>query len=312
MQVRVGGPLTSVLVPHLGVSMKLGRLRPLNRLRLHARDYLRHAQLPPPPPSVDWSPSATSALAQVYLNDQLGDCVIAGLMHLVGVWTGNASGGAPFIATPDQVVAAYSAIGGYVPGQASTDQGCDEQVALNYAQQVGLADGTKFAGSFAVDATNQLECQQVISLFEGGVMFGVALPDAWISPFPSAAGFTWDVAGPPNPSNGHCVVGVGYTAAGILISTWGLVGTMTWAAVAKYAVQASGGELYAALSPDQVAKGQAAAPNGLAWADLQADFDALAARQPLPPPQPAPGPATVTLEQAQMWAAQGLADSWPT
>jgi hypothetical protein len=220
----------------------------------------------------------------VYLNDQLGDCVIAGLMHLQGVWTANATPGSPFIATDDQVIAAYTAIGGYIPGDPSSDNGCNEQTALNYAQQTGVGDGTKLAGYTAIDATNQTEVQQAISLFEGGVMFGIALPDAWVNPFPSAAGFVWDVVGDPDPNNGHCVVGVGYTATGVIISTWGLLGTITWAAMAKYAVQAAGGELWAAFSPDQIAKGQVTAPNGLAWQDMLSDFAAIAGTQPAPSP----------------------------
>lgn len=300
-----------ISVPHLGKSMKLGgRTRPTHRVRLHLRDYLRHAALPAPPSAADYSSLAASALAQVYLNDQLGDCVIAGLMHLQGVWTGNANGGAPFIATPDQVVAAYGAIGGYKPGDGSTDQGCDEVTALNYAQQTGVGDGAKFAGWCAVDGANPDEIKQAVSLFEGGLMFGVALPDAWINPFPSASGFVWDVAGAPDPNNGHCIVGVGYTSQGVLVSTWGLLGIVTWAAVAKYATQSGGGELYVALSPDQVANGANKAPNGFAWTELVSDFQALAGQQPAPAPSTPPAPApnvSLTLEQA----TAALAAGWP-
>jgi hypothetical protein len=307
-------------VPHLGRSIKLGgRTRPAHRVRLHLRDYLRHAALPAPPAEVDYSALAASALAQVYLNDQLGDCVVAGLMHLQGVWTGNANGGAPFIATPDQVVAAYGAIGGYKAGDESTDQGCDEQTALNYAQQTGVGDGVKFAGWCAVDGTNPEEIKQAVSLFEGGLMFGIALPDAWINPFPSAPGFVWDAAGDPDPNNGHAIVGAGFNDRGVLVSTWGLSGDgsqgcgrasgiVTWAAVAKYATQSGGGELYVALSPDQIANGQAKTPNGIAWDELVADFRALAGQQPAPANAPAPTPAAMlSLADAQT----ALAAGWP-
>lgn len=304
--------MRSVHVPHLGLSMKLGRVRPANRMRLHLRDYLRAVALPAPPSSVDYSSLAKSALAQIYKNDVWGDCVIAGIMHLIGVWTGNANNGSPFIATDAQVQDAYTKIGGFDPNNpTATDQGCDEVTALNFCQQTGVGDGVKFSGWTAVDGTNQTEIQQAVSLFEGGLMFGIALPDAWISPFPSASGFVWDVAGDPNPNNGHCIVGVGYTAQGVLISTWGLIGTITWAAIAKYATQSGGGELYTALSPDQVAAGQAKAPNGVAWDDLLGDFNAIAGAQPLPAPGPNTPPATLTLVQAQQAAAQGLANAWP-
>ena len=80
----------------------------------------------------------------------LGDCVIAGGYHVEAVWTGNA--GQLFTATDAQIVADYGAIGGYVPGDPSTDNGCDEQTAFNYWTKTGFANGTTLAGWLAVDA----------------------------------------------------------------------------------------------------------------------------------------------------------------
>ncbi len=92
---------------------------------------------------------------------------------------------------------------------------------------------------------------------------------------PSASGFVWDVAGDPDPQNGHCVVGVGYTAAGITIDTRGMTGLMTNAAVAKYPTQASGGELYTVVSMDAIGKATEKAPSGFDWSQLVADFDSM-------------------------------------
>jgi hypothetical protein len=227
-------------------------------------------QLPAPPDSVDYSQAALACLGNVYDNDTLGDCVIAGAYHVIGVATGNASG-SPFIATNDQIVADYSAIGGYVPGQPGTDQGCDEQAAIAYWSSTGFADGSKLAGSAGVDGSNQEQCKQALNLFEN-LYFGMELPDEWITPFPSSPGFVWDVAGDPNPSNGHCVMACGYDADGVTICTWGMLGKLTWGAIAKYAVPANGGELYTLLTPDLLAAGQQAAPNGMAWGDLVNDL----------------------------------------
>jgi hypothetical protein len=75
---------------HHGGSVKMGRRRPISRApRLSLRNYLR-ATLPPAPPSCDYSPRAASVLANIYGNDKLGDCVIAGGYHVVGIETGNA------------------------------------------------------------------------------------------------------------------------------------------------------------------------------------------------------------------------------
>ncbi len=70
--------------------------------------------LPAPPPSCDYSSNAGKALSQIYLNDRLGDCVIAGIGHVVGVLTAGA--GNQFVYSDDQILELYEAIGGYVPG----------------------------------------------------------------------------------------------------------------------------------------------------------------------------------------------------
>ena len=231
-------PVKEIFAPHVGRTVKLGRNRPKpGRVRLHFGKYTT-AALPTPPLTADYSPLAATALAEMYGNDSLGDCVIAGGYHLVGVWTGNANAGTSFLATQDQIVKDYSSIGGYVPGDPSTDQGCDEDTAEQFWTTTGFCDGTKLLGSLAVDATNQTQCMQALDLFEN-LYLGLELPDSYVNPFPSASGFTWDV-GTPDPNNGHCIVAVGYTTAGLTICTWGMLGTLTWAALAQLCVQQSG------------------------------------------------------------------------
>ena len=83
----------------------------------------------------------------MYMNNQLGDCVIAGMAHVVGVLTGEADN-TPVLYSDNQIVALYSAIGGYVPGNPATDQGCDEQTGLNYWQQQGAPAGSHQIGGW--------------------------------------------------------------------------------------------------------------------------------------------------------------------
>ena len=265
----------TIVHPETGKVFKLGRRRPVARCpRLKLRNYLYKA-LPAPPPGKDYSPAAAAALSQVYLNDQLGDCVIAGVQHVDGVLTGNA-GGPPVIFDDANTKWLYGKIGGYVDGDDSTDAGCDEQTALSWWQQNGLtADGMhKIAGWAAVDGGNRDECATALWLFEN-LIFGVELPTAWINPMPSASDFTWDVAGDANPDNGHCFVGVGYSALGVTIDTWGMLGTITWAAVAKYATTAGQGELYTALGADAISAATATAPSGFDLSQLRADLDSI-------------------------------------
>jgi hypothetical protein len=347
--------LKTLWAPHLKHTVKMGRKRPKSGgWRVHLKDFL-----PPkeqwkdlgltPPTSCDFTGPAAVPLADIYENDQLGDCVIAGSYHTLAIITGNGDPGVAFHATSEQITADYSAIGGYVPGNAATDQGCDELTALEHYRTVGYADGSQLTGYLTIDATDLDEVKLAAWLFEN-LMFGVELPDAWINPFPSGPGFTWDVNGSPDPSNGHCFVATGYRTAGdgsllVDIDTWGLLGEITAAAVAMYAGASGGGELHVAFSPEQLAKAATKAPNGVDWASIQQAFDEIGggpspdpappappappeppnpnpappAPPPAPsPPEPPPAPPTpaggVTLSQAIDWAIAGLQgqDVWTT
>ena len=231
-------PLKRVSCPSLGRMIAFGRRHPVALgPRLKMSRYLL-GSLPAPPASCDWTAAALEALRQMYGNDVLGDCVIAAGYHIEGVETGNA--GDMFIATEAQIEKDYGAIGGYVPGDPSTDQGCDEVTAMNWWAANGFADKVKPLGWISVDPTNKTEVMQALYLFEN-CMFGIDLPDAWVNPMPSASGFTWDAAGSPDPENGHGFNGAGYDSAGVKICTWGMLGKITWAAIAKYAAQSADG-----------------------------------------------------------------------
>ena len=314
--------IKSLVIPGTNRVVRFGRRHPVVRMPHFALGrYLYGRNLVAPPTTCDYSPKAMPSLSNIFENDSEGNCVIAGGYHVVGVETGNA--GAIFIPTDEELDADYGVIGGYVPGDPSTDNGCDEQTALNYWTQHGFCNGTKLCGFLSVDATNPTEVKQAMFLFEN-LYFGVDLPDAWVNPFPSGNGFTWDVKGQSDPENGHCFIGTGYTPASVQIDTWGMLGNLTWAAVAAYAVARSGGALYTMLSPDQIAKAATKAPNGIDWATLVADFDALggSVAPPTPnPPQPSPNPPAptppaptppappsqlVTLAQATQWATRPL------
>jgi len=254
-------------------TFRLGRNRPVARCpRFSLRNYLTR-EIAPPPATCSYAKPAAKALSNIYMNDTLGDCVIAGIGHVVGVLTGNA--GVPFIYTNEQIVELYGAIGGYIPGDPATDKGCDEQTALNYWENKGAPAGSnQIAGWLSVNAADPAEFRTALYLFEN-LYFGLELPDAWINPMPSEPGFVWNVAGASDPNNGHCVVGVGYTAEGVTIDTWGMTGLITNKAVGKYAVPDSGGELYTVVSQDGISKASDKAPNGFDWSQLIADFDSM-------------------------------------
>ena len=192
-----------------------GRIRPRPHApRLALANYLRMhpPALPPYPLELDYAFKGSPAIHQMYLNDQLGDCVPAGAAHLIGSWTGNA--GSPAIFTAGAIKTAYANFsGGAYPVQ---DSGCDEEFALNYWAAKGFAPDApnphKIVAWVSVDATNRWQVKMALWLF-GGLMSGAEIPDAWVNPGPEGDGFTFDVAGPPNPSNGHCLTHFGHVWA---------------------------------------------------------------------------------------------------
>lgn len=293
---------------------RFGRKRPV-ALGPHLKmaNYLR-ATLPPCPSTADYTYAAQAALANPYLNDQLKTCVIAGAYHIVATETGNA--GRLFTVSADQLIADYSAIAGYLPGEPSTDQGCDEASALNYWMTNGFANGTKPLGWMTVDATSVAEMKAALFLF-GNLYLGAELPDVWVTTFLNKDRFVWDLAGPPVPRNGHCVAAVGYDEDGLKVDAWGYLGTVTWGALAKYFVPSVHGAAYVILTPDQLTKAQTRAPDGLAWTSLIKDFDAIGGTVPLPQPTSTPLVAvgargrTVTLTEAQALVSAALRRSHP-
>jgi len=267
-----------------GRTFKFGRKRSSGRVpHFKLKDYLVKEKLPAPPASVNYGPKASTVLSQMYDNDTLGDCVIAGIQHVQGVLTGNA--GSPLLFTDAQTVAFYSAACGYT-GDPSTDDGCDVLETLQYWEKYGNPSGSthKCVGKLAVDPTDVNECKLALWLFEN-LIFGVELPDKWINPFPFKSGFTWGPsAGNPDPNNGHCFISFGYETNGNLdIATWGMTGYITPTAVAKYASASANGELYTVISQDQLNAASKIAPNGLNWSQLVADWNAMGGSVTPPP-----------------------------
>ena len=284
-----------------GKTLKLGRKKPVMKFTGHTfGTYLKGAKvtLPTPPASFSYVPAAAAALAEMYGNDTLGDCVIACMEHVEGVETGNA--GDEVLFTSAQTIGNYSALCGYVNGDESTDNGCEILPCLQAWQSQGIGAGSKIVGILAVEPEN---IYLATWLFGGSVIFGGNLATAWVNAMATMeSGFVWDAADAPDQEAGHCWPGLGGTITvapngNITISTWAMTGTLTAAAIAMYFgsgqyAAAFQGEIYVVLTSDQVAAATALAPNGFNWAALIADFDGLGGTVPAPvaPPPPTPIP----------------------
>lgn len=236
------------------------------------------------PAVTNWWAAATAALATMLLNDQLGDCAIAEDLHLDAVRCANA--GATWVPTDAQAQAEYSIVTGYVPGDAATDQGTDPMQLMAWRKANAYPSGAKLLGFPAVDASKGANLQQGIWLAEG--VYGFAsLPDAWESE--ENQGDVWDVAGPPNPQNGHAfgLVDIDVPNQRCKVTTWGEFVWLTFAAAAKYLVPSAGGGCMALLCDDAISKITGKAGNGY---DLTALGQYLGVSVPAPAPVPPPAP----------------------
>jgi hypothetical protein len=210
----------------------------------------------------------------------LGDCTCACVGHAIDIWT--AGGDSPVVITATQVVTLYSLACGYVLGDPSTDNGGNELAVLDYVQANGI-DGNglhKLAGTASLDATNVQEMKEGTFL-TGASQLCLELPDAYTNA-PTVTDTVWDIAGAPNPSQGHCVLCRGtYTtncpngkpAWGII--TWGTRVWYTTDACAYYSDPAQGGSVNLAVTQEWIDNTRGTSPNALNWAAMQSAFQAL-------------------------------------
>jgi hypothetical protein len=262
--------VTPIVHPTTGRTFSLGRNKPLAMApHLRVANYFLRT-LPIPPLTQDYSNPNNTLASNILGNDQNGCCTLAAAYHIDGTMISNA--GEPI---PPQLTAA-ACVKLYYQLTGGADSGLDEQLVWNYWQSNGLLpDGShKIIGRAAVQPQDMIEAQTAIWLFEN-LYICASLPDEWINPPPSESGFTWDVAGDPDPDNGHAFAGFGYNPTGVLINSWGMTGTLTWDALAKYAVVAAGGDLATVFSVDAINTATQKAPNGFDFSQLMADLQAF-------------------------------------
>ena len=179
-----------------------------------------------------------------------------------------------------QAVKTYQRICG--PG----DQGCVIADVLAYAEKSGIPCGPqihKIAGYAAVDWTNQNEVSVCAEVFGPNQEIGFNCPQSYLNAA-NGNNFVWDVPTPRDTvAGGHDVAIIDVTSKGVVVSTWGMWGTMTWAALitGKVQGQAMVSEMWVSLAIDWYTKGNLA-PNGINATTLAADL-ALVAGGTTPP-----------------------------
>lgn len=220
------------------------------------------------------APAAQACLTDILGNDLYGCCTEADQYHRQALR--QAAAGAPVYHPPVGVVlATYSRDGGYVPGDPSTDQGCDETVVLGNAAKLGFTNGAgvyRTSGFVLVPAKRDI-VRATLSAFVG-LAACAQLPDAYVQDT-NGPGYVWKKAGPPNPKNGHCYTLTDQSDAELRMGTWGLPGRYDYEACEYYNAEEQGGSLYAELDEDLLVAAIKRAPDGLDWKQLVTDFQAL-------------------------------------
>lgn len=241
--------------------MKLGRKAVKTDTRtVRLRRYLDMPSLPPPPESVDWSSGIEDW--GVLLNDELGDCTIAGVAHACQSWS--ASRGLKVTVPVGEVLEKYERWCGYVAGDPASDQGGVELDVLTDWKRDGF-QGNTLTGFAAVNPKFVLETRQAIQIF-GGVYIGLALPLSAQEQVGAIWEQNWGADGIPGSWGGHCVWVTGYDPQGLTCVTWGKPQRMSWGFWQEYV-----DECWALLSPEW----SEGAPNGINAAGLLADIAAI-------------------------------------
>ncbi len=183
----------------------------------------------------------------MYLNDQIGDCTDAGMLHAVSAltaYTGRVPGGALFDDSVPEFM--YEMTGDYVPGDSRTDQGATLQSVADFMVSTGVRDTAGNLHKLAAwanigDPTNLPLLKRVLNTF-GTVYCAFDIPSSAEDQF--AAGQLWSpVAGSPIVG-GHCI-NLAFSAVGMVhphraetFVTWGSEQAATVQWVMQYITEA--------------------------------------------------------------------------
>ena len=232
---------------------KMGRLEKvvLDLAPLHT--YFEGGQLPTAPAKCLYALGVQYPMAD---NDRLGDCVVAGWVHLTQAVTKETGGTYTYPGDAATQIEYFKLTGG-------PDSGLAETTFLQTAQNSPIL-GSQVDTFGIIDHTKVDHVKSAIYAF-GGAYLGVTLPKSAQSQFPG----TWSVV-PHSPIvGGHCIIAIGYDAKFVYIVTWGKVIRCTWEWFTTYVDEA-----YAIIYTEEVQKNRGPL-SGLDIARLRADVASL-------------------------------------
>jgi len=203
-------------------------------------------------------------------NDSVGDCTVAGPMHIIMLW--NKIAGRDVSFTDTDALADYSAITGYKSSDPNTDSGADPNTVAQYWKSTGFIDNSgvrhKIVAELEIDASNLPHLDAAAYLFDGGVGLGVNLPNSAEDQFD--AGQPWTLIPNDSIDGGHYIPMLGRDDQGIRhIITWGQDQGVQEDWLRAYLMEA-----VAYVSEEFLVAGKS--PEGFDLAALQSDLEALA------------------------------------
>lgn len=223
-------------------------------------------KLPAPPAWVNWALRAKAPWGQM-LNDSLGNCTCAAVGHMIQSFTADL--GNEVTVSDSAILAAYEAVGRYVPGDPNTDQGAMVSDALKYWQKTGVGNH-KISAYAEISPKSHTLQRQAIDLF-GGVDIGIQLPLAaqnmgthWTMDGITSLGGDWA----PGSWGGHSVAVLAYNGWSYICVSWGeliRINTTFWDAYTD--------ESWTTISSDFFSGAKSA--SGFDLAQLQADLAAI-------------------------------------
>lgn len=251
----------------MNTNMKLGKgAVKVDRRTLKLGSYLTSA-LPPAPQETNLTAKITNL--GVMLNDTLGDCTCAAVGHTIQQWT--AESGTQIILSDSIIESLYEAVGGYVKGDPTTDNGAVELDVLNYWKKNKVA-GHTLAAYVSVNPHKIEEVKNAVYYF-GNAYIGVQLPIS------AQDQDIWDVVpddgkgdSEPGSWGGHAIIVCAYDVNYLYVITWGAIKKVTYAWFNMYCDEA-----YALLSSDWLNPTSGKSPEGFDLATLQADLKSVTA-----------------------------------
>lgn len=223
------------------IPRKLGKHAPRHDPRtLLFERYIDFGKLPKPPDELDLLQGRTGPWP-MHANDDIGDCTIAALANQIETWTADI--GHPVTIPDTDVLAAYSAVSGYIPGKEETDQGASMLDVLGYWRRTGLSGHT--LEGYASIRLGDPRLQRTAAWLFSGLQIGINLPLSAKDQIDAGEPWTFTSKrgrGKPGSWGGHAVYLCGYDAKGVILRTWDEVQRADWRWMKEYC-----DEIYACL-----------------------------------------------------------------